>query len=234
MHRIKSHLLTNTGLMNIPLYSQVLTFVRKTRDNIYYHSRESVLGHHKRDIVVIQVDQACNSLKVTRDQFEDALEQFKSIVNVQETSLLHRYKRLQRQYDFCKSKSDDVSHRITIIEEVSSSLFKEWEDELGQYNNRKLRSQSRQQLKASRQQYTRLIKTMRKAESRIQPVLSGFKDQVLFLKHNLNAQAIAALQHEFVEISIDISQLIEIMEITINEASQFVSTLVDQKALPAS
>ena len=75
---------------------------------------------------------------------------------------------------------------------------------------------------------------MRKAESRIHPVLSAFKDQVLFLKHNLNAQAIAALQHEFVEIGIDISQLIEIMEITINEASQFVSTLVDQKALPSS
>ena len=231
---MKSPLLTNTGLMNIPFFNQLLTFIRKARDNIYYHSRESVLGHHKRDIVVIHVDQACNSLKGTRDQFEDSLQQFKGMVNVQETSLLHRYKLLQRQYDFCKSKSEDVSHRISIIEEVSSSLFKEWEEELGHYNSRQLRSQSRQQLKISRQQYTRLIKTMRKAESHIHPVLSGFKDQVLFLKHNLNAQAIAALQHEFVEIGIDISQLIEIMEITINEASQFVSTLVDQKALPSS
>ena len=128
---MKSPLLTNTGLMNIPFFNQVLTFLRKTRDNIYYHSRESVLGHHKRDIVVIHVDQACNSLKGTRDQFEDALQQFKGMVNVQETSLLHRYKLLQRQYDFCKTKSDDVSHRITIIEQVSSSLFKEWEEELG-------------------------------------------------------------------------------------------------------
>lgn len=220
--------------MTIPVLDQILKFFKKSIDGVYYHGRESMLGHHKRDLVVIQVDQACNSLKSTRDQFEDALQQFKDIVNVQETSLDHRYKLLQRQLEFCKGRSDDVSSRINAIEDVSSSLFKEWEDELGQYSNRALRSRSRQQLKTSRQQYSRLIKTMRKAESRIHPVLAAFKDQVLFLKHNLNAQAIAALQHEFVEIGIDISQLIEVMEITINEASQFVSTLVDQKVLPSS
>lgn len=220
--------------MNTFLLSQLIIFVKKMRDSAYYLSRESFLGHHKRDIVVIHVDHACNSLKGTRDQFEDALEQFKNIVNVEETSLEHRYKLLKRQFEFCKSKTDEVSSQITIIEEVSESLFKEWEEELNQYSNRALRTKSRQQLKVSKQQYSRLIKTMRKAEKRIYPVLSAFKDQVLFLKHNLNAQAIAALQHEFVEIGIDISQLIEVMETTINEASQFVSTLVDQKALPSS
>lgn len=218
--------------MNVPLLNQLLDFVKKNLDSAYYQSRESFLGHHKRDIVVIQVDQACNSLKSTRDQFENALEQFKNIIDIDASSLEHQYKLLQRQFDFCKTRSDDVTHRINGIEEVSASLFKEWEEELGQYSNRALRAQSRQQLRASKQQYKRLIKTMRKAESRMNPVLAAFKDQVLFLKHNLNAKAIAALQHEFVEIGIDISQLIEVMEITINEASQFVSTLVEQRALP--
>ncbi len=220
--------------MNISPFSPLFSFLKQRIDNIYYQSRESILGHHKRDIVVIQVDQACNSLKATRDQFEDALQQFKSIVSVDQSSLEQRYNLLKRQFEFCKARSEDVSHRIAGIEEVTTSLFNEWEDELGQYSNRTLRTQSRRQLKSSKKQYAKLLKTLRKAESRIHPVLSGFKDQVLFLKHNLNAQAIAALQHEFVEISIDISQLIEIMEITINEASQFVSTLVDQKALPSA
>ena len=218
--------------MSTPLFSQLVNLVKRMIDGIYYRSRETLLGHHKRDIVVIHVDQTCNSLKGTRDQFEDALEQFKNIVNVEGTSLDQRYKLLRRQYEFCKAKSDNVSSGIGIIEEVSESLFNEWEDELSQYSSRALRTKSRQQLKASKQQYVRLIRTMRKAESRIHPVLSAFKDQVLFLKHNLNAQAIAALQHEFVEIGLDISQLIEVMEITINEASLFVSALVDQKALP--
>jgi chromosome segregation ATPase len=215
------------------LINQLISLSKKSFNNVYYLGRESLFGHHKRDIVVIHVDQACNSLKSTRDQFQDALQQFKDIVFVEETSLDYRYRLLKRQYEFCQAKSEDVSSRIKIIEEVSASLFNEWNEELEQYSSRALRTKSRQQLKASKQQYSRLIKTMRKAENRIHPVLAAFKDQVLFLKHNLNAKAIAALQHEFVEIGIDISQLIEVMEITINEASQFVSTLVDQKALPS-
>lgn len=220
--------------MNTFQLNQFFSAIKKSLDNIYYQSRESLFGHHKRDIVVMHVDQTCRSLKSTKEQFEDALDQFKNIVNVEESSLEHRYKLLKRQFEFCQTKSDDVSQRIAIIEQVSDSLFKEWAEELDQYQNRSLKARSRQQLKASKQQYNRLIKTMRKAESRIHPVLSAFKDQVLFLKHNLNAQAIAALQHEFVEIGIDISMLIEVMEATINEASQFVSSLIDQKALPSA
>jgi len=43
-----------------------------------------------------------------------------------------------------------------------------------------------------------------RAESKIQPVLAAFKDQVLYLKHNLNARAIAACNMRFIAISIDI------------------------------
>jgi hypothetical protein len=199
--------------------------------NFYYSAKESI-GEHKRDIVVYKVEQACSSLQETRNEFEDALGKFKSLVNVNESSLEHKYNLLNRQYQFCRSKSDAVSDRIRAIEEVSHALFVEWENELIEYSDRNLRNNSKQQLKAAKQNYQRLIKTMRLAEARIQPVLSAFKDQVLYLKHNLNARAISALQHEFIEIGIDISQLIHAMELTIVEASQFVSVLSNQKALP--
>ena len=177
------------------------------------------------------VEQTCISLAETRDEFQDALERFKNLVSINESSLEHRYNLLNRQYQFCCSKSENVSHRIRAIEQVSEALFNEWENELNEYTNRTLRNNSKRQLKAARQHYAKLIKAMRRAENTINPVLTAFKDQVLYLKHNLNARAIAALQHEFIEISLDISQLIQAMEHTISEASQFVSILVDQKAL---
>ena len=207
-------------------------FFLKSIRTAYYSARESI-GEHKREIVVYQVEQVCVSLQETRDEFEDALERFKNLVCVNESGLEHKYNLLNRQYQFCRTKSDAVSNRIKAIEEVSEALFGEWEKELNEYTNRALRNSSKQQLKAARQNYARLIKAMQKAESKIQPVLAAFKDQVLYLKHNLNARAIAALQHEFIEISIDISQLIQAMEQTIAEASLFVSVLADQKALPA-
>jgi hypothetical protein len=201
--------------------------------NVYYSAKESV-GEHKRDIVVYKVEQACTSLQETRNEFEDALGKFRSLINVNEASLDHKYNLLNRQYQFCRGKSDAVSERIRAIEEVTHALFAEWESELDEYTDRNLRNNSKLQLKTAKQNYARLIKTMRLAESRIQPVLLAFKDQVLYLKHNLNARAISALQHEFIEIGFDISQLIQAMELTILEASQFVSLLSNnqQKTLP--
>ena len=213
------------------LFNLITRFFSKKIRMAYYSARESI-GEHKREIVVYQVEQACVSLQETRDEFEDALERFKNLVCINEAGLEHKYNLLNRQYQFCRTKSDAVSNRIKAIEEVSEALFLEWENELNEYSNRALRNSSKQQLKAARQNYARLIKAMQKAESKIQPVLAAFKDQVLYLKHNLNARAIAALQHEFIEISIDISQLIQAMEQTIAEASLFVSILAAQKALP--
>lgn len=206
-------------------------FFKQKFQHAYYNTKES-MGQHKRDLVVLHVEQACSSLERSRDQFEDTLDKFKTVICVPETSLDHKYKLLKRQYDFCQMRADEVGHKIVAIKTVSEALFAEWDAELKLYESRTLRSRSSQQLKASRQHYAKLIKSLSKAESKISPVLAAFRDQVLFLKHNLNAQAIAALQHEFVGISLDISQLIEVMEKTINEANQFVSVLAEQKALP--
>ncbi len=205
-------------------------FLRKCR-YFYYRVKESA-GHHKRDIVVCRVEEACDSLEETKVQFEDALERFRDLIQTDTGALDVRYKVLKRQLDLSQAKANTVHERILLIEEVSQALFLEWEVELDQYANRSLRAQSRTKLKSSRQHYSRLIKAMHRAEDKIQPVLSAFKDQVLFLKHNLNAQAIAALQHEFFEISMDIAQLIRAMENSIEEANEFVLTLVEQRALP--
>ena len=210
--------------------SFISRFLSKSIRKVYYSTRESI-GDHKREIVVYQVEQACISLQETKEEFEETLERFKSLVCVNDSGLEHRYNLLNRQYQFCRSKSEAVSNKIRAIQEVSEALFVEWESELDQYSNRALRNSSKQQLKAARQNYARLIKAMQRAENKIHPVLAAFKDQVLYLKHNLNSRAIAALQLEFIEMSVDISQLILAMEQTIQEASRFFSTLVDQKLI---
>ena len=213
-----------------------MNFIKRTISKylraIYFNARESI-GDPKRSIVVHQVEQACVTLQETRDEFQDALRQLKRLASICETSLDHRYHLLNRQYQFCRAKAEQVSNKIRAIESVSEALFLEWEKELNEYSSRALRNSSKQQLRTARRNYSTLIKGLQNAEKKIQPVLAAFKDQVLYLKHNLNAQAVAALQHEFVAIGLDISQLIQAMERTIAEANQFVSVLIDQKALPS-
>ena len=66
---------------------------------------------------------------------------------------------------------------------------------------------------------------MKRAENKIEPVLAVFKDQVLYLKHNLNAQAIASLKGELNSVKADVSSLITAMENSIDEANSFIKTM---------
>ncbi len=228
----KSHSIFTIRGLSARSFNLLTRFVNYKFQHAYYRTKES-LGQHKRELVVIRVEEASKSLEETKIYFSDALERFKAVVQVGKGSLEDKYRLLKRQFDFCETQSQRVSERIKAIEDVSNALFLEWEKELKEYTSRSLRAQSRQQLKLSKQHYSRLLKAMRKAEKQINPVLGAFRDQVLFLKHNLNANAIAALQQEFSVISLDISQLILAMESSVSEANYFVQVLVEQKSLVA-
>lgn len=190
-----------------------------------YYSTMEKFGKHKRDILVDRVEDARDSQEQTKEQFASALEKFKSVVNVPSGKLQEKYDTLKAEFDESESKANAVKKRIDAVEEVANDLFAEWKDELEQYKNRELRSSSQKQLDETRSRYNQLISAMKRAESKIEPVLSAFRDQVLFLKHNLNAQAIASLQTEVTTMETDIGRLIEEMEKSIAEADSFIKTM---------
>jgi chromosome segregation ATPase len=198
---------------------------------LYYRLAESA-GSHKRDFLVSQVEEARNSLKETKDQFQNTLDKFAALVRFDGGNLAAFYRELKHEFDRCEQKALRVRAHISNIEALAQALFDEWEWELEQYKNRTLRSKSRQKLRVTQHHYRQLIGAMRKAESKIDPVLDTFRDQVLFLKHNLNAQAIAALQHELIVVRADIAAMIAVMEHSIRQADQFMQTLAPS-ALPS-
>ena len=69
---------------------------------------------------------------------------------------------------------------------------------------------------------------MRKTERKMQPVLDTLKDQSLYLKHNLNARAIASLKEAFGGLKRDINRLIKDVETSIAAAESFMATLQQQ------
>lgn len=194
---------------------------------MYYGAWEK-FGVHKRDIMVARVEKARDSQQETKEQFQSALEQFSQVLNYKGGALEDKYKTLQSEYDKSAAKAEEVKARIDAVEDVSEALFAEWEDELDQYSNKSLRRDSERKLTRTRQQYDKLIKAMRRAEAKIAPVLSAFRDQVLYLKHNLNAQAIASLQGELVTVESDIADLIKEMEKSIGAANSFIKAVQEE------
>jgi hypothetical protein len=77
----------------------------------------------------------------------------------------------------------------------------------------------------TKDRYADLISAMRRAEVKMEPVLQSFGDQVLFLKHNLNAKAITSLQGSLASIESDVGILIRDMETSIAEADAFIASM---------
>ena len=71
----------------------------------------------------------------------------------------------------------------------------------------------------------RFDSAMRRADAAMDPVLTLFRDQVLFLRHNLNARAIGSLETELADIERATANLIREMERSIEEASRFIDAL---------
>lgn len=190
----------------------------------YYNTMEK-FGYHKRDMLIDRVQNARDSQQEAKEQFQSALEQFSAVVNFQGGQLEATYNKLKTELERSESKAKAVANRITDVERVAEALFKEWQAELDQYSNEQLRALSKQKLGRTRQRYARMIAAMQSAEMKIGPVLEAFRDQVLFLKHNLNAQALAALQGELIAVETDIAGLIKEMETSIAEANAFIEAM---------
>ncbi len=190
----------------------------------YYSAMEKV-GIHKRDILVDRVEDARDSQQHAKEQFKDALERYRSVVEVKGGDLQKRYDALNSEYEASVASARDVRSRIEAVEDVANALFKEWEGELKQYSNASLKSASAKELSRTRTEYRTLIQRMKAAEQRIEPVLSVLRDQVLFLKHNLNARAISALHGEYRSLQGNVDQLLADMQRAIDEADTFIRRL---------
>jgi len=190
-----------------------------------YYSTMEAFGVHKRDMLVDRVEEARDAQADAKQQFSDALEAFKSVQSFEGGDLEALYGRLKKELERSEARVDDVRGRIRDVERVSQDLFLEWAEETEKISSAEMRQHDEAMLRQTRERYDGLISAMRRAELKMEPVLTRFRDQVLFLKHNLNARAVASLSGTLGAIEDDVGQLIAEMEASIAEADAFLSSM---------
>lgn len=204
--------------------SALLLVVLGACSSAYYKTMEG-FGIEKRDILVDRVEDARDAQGDASEQFASALDQFRATVNFDGGDLEKTYDRLNAEYERSMAEAEDVSTRINAVQDVAEDLFREWERELDQYSRADMRRTSASMLNDTRSRYKQLMASMRRAERSMDPVLAAFNDQVLFLKHNLNARAIGALRGELDSIERDTANLITQMQKAIDEANAFIDSM---------
>jgi len=208
-------------IMCIRIIVASLVFFQVGCSSAYYSAMEA-LGHPKRDLLVTRVEQARDSQKDAKEQFKTALEKFQSVVSFHGGDLEERYKSLDREFEKSKAEAGRVSNKIESVKDVAEALFAEWQSELRKYSNSRLRNESKRELEETRSRYGPLIQQMERAKDKMAPVVGAFQDQVLFLKHNLNARAISSIKGELLSVKGDVAKLVREMERSIDEANAFV------------
>ena len=203
----------------------ILSIVLLTSCQSAYYSTMEKVGVHKRDILADRVDKAQDAQQEAQQEFKSALEQFSTLIKFDGGDLQKQYEQTDEQYQNCSEAAALVTERINSIDDVAEALFDEWQEELDMYSNVKLKQESAAKLRSTKRQYQQLHSTMREAEASMAPVLDSLRDNSLYLKHNLNAQAIGALRNEFAGIERDITLLIRNMNKAISESQQFIATL---------
>jgi paraquat-inducible protein B len=199
----------------------IVTVISLTGCQTAYYATWEKLGKEKRHLLRDNIQKTSKEQEEASEQFKDVLTQIKEIYGFDGGELEDAYNNLKSGYEDSETRAEDVRDRIKKVERIASDLFAEWEQEIEEISNPDFRSKSRERLSETRRRYSRLHQAMVTAEQRMDPVLQQVKDYVLYLKHNLNAQAIGSLRREVEDIEDDVDALIRDMNKSIQEAESF-------------
>jgi len=156
------------------------------------------MGTHKRDIRGDRVEKGKEAQEEAQSQFPSAFDEFLAVSKVDMGELKSAYDRIQDAFDRSEKRAKAVWDRIDSVKSVSKVLFREWEKELVAYTNQDLRQSSEDQMNQTRIQY---------------------------LKHNLNAKAIAAVNRTSIGLRDDVDLLIQQMFVSIEESNAFIAKM---------
>jgi predicted nucleic acid-binding Zn-ribbon protein len=190
-----------------------------------YYKAMRTLGKEKRDILVSRIKDAKKDQQQASDQIKTTMQSFQELTGFKGGSLEKSYNRLNSEYEKANGQANKLHDRIQSIDQVSQDLFKEWQGEINQMDNRKLKTQSAAMLRDARIRQAAYLRSMHRTEDQMTPVLHAFHDQVLFLKHNLNARAIGSLKNTTASIQDDVTVLLASMDGSMQEADKLIASL---------
>ena len=190
-----------------------------------YYSVMQKLGKEKRDILVQRVKDSKKDQEDTKEKLQTTMESFQALTGFQGGSLEKSYKKLNGDYESAADQVQKLHDRIQSIDKVSSDLFNEWQNEINQMGSAKLKAQSSGMLRDSKAKNAVFMTAMHNTEVRITPVMAAFHDQVLFLKHNLNARAIGSLKGTSAKMDTDVTALKKSIDASMAEADNLINSL---------
>jgi hypothetical protein len=204
-------------------------FLLSSCSSLYYNAMEKI-GKEKRDILLQRIVDGKKDQEAAKKQLKTTLEAFQALTGFDGGDLEKVYKKLNGEFSDAEKRAKNLSDRIASIDQVAKDLFAEWDKEISEMKDKGLRARSQQMLRETRSRHQQYIKRMLQTERKMQPVLQSFRDQVLYLKHNLNAKAIGSLKSTAAKMDGEVGVLIQDIEGSMREADSFIESLTSKES----
>lgn len=182
-------------------------------------------GTEKRDMLKSALHGLVDDQNQAKEKFGSALDRVKALTGFRGGDLEDEYDRMKSASEAAAASARAIDSRITEIETVSADLFQEWQDEIGKMQTAALKADSQRKLADTKTRYGTMHRSMVLSRAKMDPALTLLNDQVLYLKHNLNAAAIGSLGESMREVEESIGVLQRSIEDSIREAQGFIDTM---------
>ena len=163
---------------------------------------------------VKQVEQLTNKFGSTVEAITDARAQlvktmdvYNSIFSEVAKDRKSLYKKLQNEMDTMVKRRGEISTRAEQTRIEADNLFVSWGNSLSGITDPDLRKRSEERLAKTKARYADIQATGRQADDAYAPVMKKLQDQVAYLGHDLNAEAVGSLKGDAAKLTGQVDEL---------------------------
>jgi hypothetical protein len=164
----------------------------------------------------------------TKLQLQKTMDVYNSLMSTDEKNMKGNYKKLQQEMDATAKKRADIKLRADEMNAEAQTLFKSWGDSAAAIQSADLRQRSQERLDKTKASFAEIGTVGQKAVDLYDPFMKALQDQVTYLGHDLNTQAVQSLQADAAKMNEKAQTLMKSIDDTISVANKNITDLRPQ------
>ena len=165
------------------------------------------------------------SINDTKLQLQKTMEAYNAVLAPDVKDRRDAYKKLQKEVATTEKKRAMVSTRNGEMNVEAGRLFKNWEGSTAAIQDPALRQRSQERLAVAKKRYSEIQANGQGAASLYTPFMKALQDQVTYLGHDLNPEAVATLKPEADKLNAQAKELYSAIDKTTAAANNNISQL---------
>jgi hypothetical protein len=164
----------------------------------------------------------------TKVQLMKTMDVYNALLADDATDRKKLYKNLQKEMDNTEQRRLKIGEEAAKMQTEADTLFAQWGESAAAIDNPDLRKRSEERLEATKASYAEIEAVGQKAADLYAPFMKDLQDQITYLGHDLNAEAVASLKPEAAKLNEKAKTLTRSLDDTISTANEKIGALRPQ------